>query len=260
MTNFDRLARFYDDEYGGFDADIPMYQAFAERTGSPVLELACGTGRVLTPLAQAGVHVTGLDISEAMLEIARQKIAAAGVDDRVRLLQADMRDFTLDQQFHMAFCAINSFMHLETQADQLAALRCWHRHLRPGGLLILDLFPPNPEELANDDGRMIVQRIWEKPEAGAIVVKQYTRQVDLAEQTLRVHFIYDETLLDGTTHRTIVPFVMRYLGRFEAELLLDKAGYLVEAVYGSWDLDPFESGSGRMILVAQRREDPRPAW
>ncbi len=255
MADFDRLARFYDSEYGEFDADVPMYQAFAERTGSPVLELACGTGRILLPLAKAGIHITGLDISRAMLEIARQKVAMAGVDDRVRLLQADMRDFALDQQFHMAFCAINSFMHLETQADQLAALRCWRRHLRPGGLLILDLFPPDPEELANDDGRLIVQRIWKEPDTGATMIKQYTRQVNLAEQTLHVHFLYDEILPDGTTCRTIVPFVMRYLGRFEAELLLDKAGYLVEAVYGSWGLDTFESGSERMILVARRRED-----
>jgi len=255
MADFDRLARFYDSEYGEFDADIPMYQAFAERTGSPVLELACGTGRILLPLAKVGIHITGLDISGAMLEIARQKVAAAGVGDRVRLLQADMRDFALDQQFHMAFCAINSFMHLETQADQLAALRCWRRHLRPGGLLILDLFPPDPNELANDDGRLIVQRIWKEPDTRTIVIKQYTRQVNLAEQTLHVHFLYDEILPDGTTRRTIVPLVMRYLGRFEAELLLDRAGYLVEAVYGSWDLDTFESGSERMILVARRRED-----
>ncbi len=252
MVDFDPIARFYDYEYGDFDADIPMYLGFAERVGSPILEMACGTGRVLIPLAEAGFQVTGVDASQAMLEIARRKVARAGVEQRVSLVQADMRDFSLDGEYHMAFCAINSFMHLESLDDQLAALRCWHRHLRPGGLLILDLFPPNPDELGHEDGRVIVQGVWEEPETGVTIVKQYTREVDLAEQTIQVHFFFDERMPDGVVRRTIVPFTMRYLGRFEVELLLDKAGYTVEAIYGSWDLDPFTSESERMIFVARR--------
>ncbi len=255
MVDFDRFARFYDAEYEGFDADLAMYLGFAERVGSPILDLGCGTGRVLIRLAQAGFQVTGLDISGAMLEIARRKVAGQGLGERVRLVQADMRDFAIGQQFHMAFCAINSFMHLETQADQLAALRCWRRHLRPGGLLILDLFPPGPDLLMDEDGRLTVQRTWTEPDTGITVIKQYTRQVDLAEQTVYVQFIFDELMPDGTWRRTLMPFTMRYLGRFEAELLLDKAGYAVEAIYGSWELDPFESDSDRMIFVARRRED-----
>ena len=255
MVNFDRLARFYDAEHEGFDADLAIYLGFAERVGSPVLDLGCGTGRVLIRLAQAGFQVTGLDISGAMLEIAHRKVAVQGLEARVRLVQADMRDFALDQQFHMALCAINSFMHLETQSDQLAALRCWRRHLRPGGLLILDLFPPNPEFLTNEEGHLIVQRTWTEPDTGITVIKQYTRHIDLAKQTIHVQFIFDELMPDGTLRRMVVPFTMRYLGRFEAELLLEKAGYVVEAIYGSWELDPFESNSDRMIFVARRRED-----
>lgn len=255
MTEFDRLARFYDAEYDGFHADLAMYLGFAERVGSPILDLGCGTGRVLIRLAQAGFQVTGLDVSGAMLELARRKVAAQGLEQYVHLVQADMRDFALDQQFHMALCAINSFMHLETQIDQLVALRCWRRHLRPGGLLILDLFPPNPELLADEHGCLIVQRTWTEPDTGITVIKQYTRHVDLAEQVVHVQFLFDEVLPDGTWRRTLVPFAMRYLGRFEAELLLEKAGYAVEAIYGSWELDPFESDSDRMILVARRRED-----
>lgn len=252
MKAFDQIARFYDYEYQDFEADIPMYLGFAERVGGPILELACGTGRALIPLAQAGFEITGVDISEAMLAIARRKAVQANVAERIALVQADIRDFTLDREFHMAFCAVNSFMHLTTLPDQLAALRCWHRHLRPGGLLILDLFPPFPDELREDDGRLIVQGVWEEPETGITIVKQYTREANLAEQTLHIRFFYDERLPDGQVHRTIVSFTMRYLGRFEAELLLEKAGYEVEAVYGSWDLDPFHSEAERMILVARR--------
>ncbi|GAB4569399.1 MAG: class I SAM-dependent methyltransferase [Anaerolineae bacterium] len=250
--DFDLVARFYDGEYAAFDVDIPMYQAFAERTGGPLLDLGAGTGRVAVALAQAGFEVTGVDGSAAMLEIARRKAEEAGVSHRVRWVQAPMESFSLETRFHMAFCAINSFMHLETLEQQLTALRCWHRHLRPGGLLILDLFPPDPDLLDDEGGALIVHRVWDDPETGAKVIKQYTRQVDLAQQQMHLHFIYDEVFPDGSLRRTVFPFTMRYLGRFEAELLLEKAGFVVEDVYGSWDLDPFDVGSERMIFVARR--------
>lgn len=249
-VDFDRFARFYDGEYGAFDADLALYRGFAERAEGPILELGCGTGRVLLALAEAGFDVVGLDTSAAMIEIARAKAQALGVSDRVRLIQGDMRQFELDCHFGLIYCAINSFMHLETQADQLAALSCCHRHLLPDGLLVLDLFPPNVEDLANDDGRLIVQGTWQDPTSGATVIKQYTRQVDLAEQTIHVQFFYDEVFPDRTLRRTIAPFTMRYLGRYEAELLLEKAGFALEAIYGSWEMDPFVSESERMILVA----------
>lgn len=250
MIDFDRFARFYDGEYGTFDADLALYRGFAERAEGPILELGCGTGRVLLALAEAGFDVVGLDVSSAMIEIALAKAQALGVNDRVRLVQGDMRQFELECRFGLIYSAINSFMHLETQADQLAALRCCHRHLLPDGLLVLDLFPPHVEDLANDDGRLIVQGTWQDPTSGATVIKQYTRQVDLAEQTIHVQFFYDEVFPDRTLRRTIAPFTMRYLGRYEAELLLEKAGFALEAIYGSWEMDPFVSESERMILVA----------
>ncbi|MCD6289632.1 MAG: class I SAM-dependent methyltransferase [Anaerolineae bacterium] len=253
-VDFDVFARYYDYEYGAFDADVPMYLGFAERVGSPILELAAGTGRLLLPLARAGFQVTGIDISEALLAVAREKIRAADVESQVRLVRADMRDFALEQRFHMAFCALNSFMHLETVRGQAMALRCWRRHLQPGGLLIIDLFLPNPARLGEEDGRLMLQHTWKDETTGVTIVKQHARRVDFAEQRLDVHFIYDEISPDGTIRRTVTPFTLRYLGRFEMQLLLERSGYIVEAVYGSWDLDPLESDSDRMIFIARRDE------
>ncbi|HEY66585.1 MAG TPA: class I SAM-dependent methyltransferase [Caldilineae bacterium] len=253
MVDFDRLARFYDYEYGQLDADVPMYLGFADRVGGPILELGCGTGRLVVALAAAGFHVTGVDVSRAMLDIARRKAQDAGVADQVHLVQASMEHIALHQPFHMALCALNSFMLLGDLEAQLRALRCWHRHLRPGGLLIIDLFPPHPARLAEEDGRLILQYVWEDVEEGLTILKHHVRRVDFAEQKVYVHYLYDEVAPDGTLRRTVAPFVMRYLGRFEMELLLEKAGYTVEAIYGSWELDPFESESDRMIFVAHRR-------
>lgn len=254
MTDFDVFARFYDADYGDFQDDLLLYRGFAARSGGPLLELGCGTGRLLLPLAQAGYEITGVDISPALLAVARRKIEAAGLQQRVSLVQADMRDVHLRRRFRLAFVAINSFMHLLTTEDQLQALRCWREHLTADGLLILDLFQPHPQGLLEADGRLALDRQWEDPETGATVLRQTSRTLNLAEQTLDVTFIYDETTPDGRVRRTLAPFQMRYLHRFEAELLLRLAGYDIEQVYGTYELDPLESDSERMILVARKRE------
>lgn len=252
MTNFDCLARFYDLDYRAFQEDVALYLGFAQRTGGPLLELGCGTGRLLLPLAQAGYQITGVDLSAEMLAIARQKVEAAGLNDRITLVQADMRKVDLPQRFRLAFIAINSFMHLTTLEDQLTALRTCHRLLAPGGLLIIDVDNPSPQQLLEADGRLELQGRWFDPNSGATVLKSVSRLADPASQLQHILFIYDEVFPDGQVRRTLAPFQARYLHRYEGELLLDKAGFTPEQVYGSYDLDPYENDSERMIFVARR--------
>jgi len=255
MADFDRFARFYDLDYEGFQEDLPLYAGFAERVGGPLLELGCGTGRLLLPLARAGYEITGVDMSTEMLKVARSKVEAAGLADRVTLVQADMRQLELELRFRLAFIAINSFMHLTTLDDQMTALRAWHRLIAPGGLLIIDVDNPDPQRLLEADGRMEFQGRWFDPDTGATVLKQLTRTADTARQIQHVLFIYDEVFPEGHVRRTLAPFQARYLYRFEGELLLDKAGFTPEQVYGSYDLASYEAASERMIFVARRREN-----
>jgi SAM-dependent methyltransferase len=251
MDQFDLYARFYDLDLGDFDADLLMIQQFAARCGSPLLELACGTGRVLLPLARQGYRVTGVDISSAMLEVARHKVAAEGLADRITLVEGNMRDFALDGRFNLVFVAVNAFMHLLTTDAQLAALACIRRHLNPGGLLLVDLFNPDLGSLLDARGQVLMDKTMTDPETGHRLVRFHTRMVDLGQQTQHVTFIVDE--LDGDAHvrRTLFPFSMRYLFRYELELLLRHAGFTVEAVYGSYNLDEFSGDSERMIAVAR---------
>jgi len=249
-----RAARFFDADYAGYLEDLPVLLGYAQRTGSPLLELGCGAGRVLIPLAQAGYRVTGVDLSPEMLRLARAKAESAGVTDRVTLIQGDYCDAPLGGPYRLAFAVMNTFLHLTTQADQLRALRHWREHLAPGGLLLIDVFHPDVGQLATLDGRLEWDKSWTDPETGVTVMKWVTRVVDLAEQTLHVTLIYDEVAADGSLRRTLVPYDARYLWRFEAELLLDKAGFVLEALYGGWDTGPFEGNSDRMILVARRRK------
>jgi SAM-dependent methyltransferase len=254
MADFDRFARFYDLDYEPFQDDVALYLGFAERMGGPLLELGCGTGRLLLPLARAGYTVTGVDMSPRMLEVAQAKVEAAELHHRVHLVRADMRSVQLPQEYRLAFIAINSFMHLTTLEDQIQALRAWRSLLLPGGLLIIDVYNPNPQALLEADGRIELHGRWFDPATGATVLKQTSRTLDDARQLQHVLFIYDEIFPDGQMRRTLAPFQARYLYRFEGELLLDKAGFTPEQVYGSYDLDPYSSDSERMIFVARRAE------
>lgn len=121
------------------DAEVAWHVRHARETGGPVLELACGTGTLLAPLAGAGFEVTGLDLSERMLDLTRQRIEAqpAEVGARVRLVRGDMTDFDLGQAFGLVVIADNSFREAGHQRELRAVLQCVRRHLRSEGRLLI---------------------------------------------------------------------------------------------------------------------------
>jgi SAM-dependent methyltransferase len=251
---FAAFTGYYDLDYAGVDDDLFMIRQFATRCGSPILELACGTGRALLPLARDGYHVVGVDVSPAMLEVARQRIAGEGLEDRVTLLEQDMRALALDRRFALAFAALNSFCHLLNTNDQLAALAGVHQHLKPGGLLLLDLFNPDVGQLLDSRDQITLEKTWAEPGTGRRVIKMRSQSVDPAEQLIHVTLLLDEMDEQGQVRRTVFPYAIRYLFRYELELLLRLAGFEVEAIYGSYDLDEFRAGSERIIAVARRPE------
>lgn len=255
MTDYEALARFYDLEHSDYDEDLPMYAGFAAAVPAnrwSVLELACGTGRCLLPLAARGVKITGLDNSPGMLELARQKVEAAALEHRVRLVQGDMRDFDLGGMFHFIFIALNSLMHLETPTEQRRALACAARHLADGGRLLVDLFNPQvalPDE--QQEGLVFLHCARDLPDDGQRLHFQSPR-VDRAAQVLTMANYYDDVASDGQVRRLVAPFQMRYLMPGELELLLELSGLRIEALYGTYDLDLYEATSPRLIAVAGR--------
>ena len=251
VNEFDPIVPFYDVFYGERDDDLQMYRDFALAADGPILEIGCGTGRVMIPLALDGHQVTGLELSEAMLAAARAKCKAAQVSDRVTLVQGDMRDFEMPSRFALAFIPINTFMHCYDTRQQLACLRCIHRHLQPGGQLIVDVYHPDPQVLLESDGRLVSEGAVLDPETGHTILRLYTRRTDLSTQTQHVTFIMDEIGSDERVRRTLFPFRLRFVYRYEMELLLHAAGYSLEAIYGSYDLEPFDSNSEKMIFVAR---------
>ena len=251
VSEFDPIVRFYDLFYGERDDDLQMYRDFALAAGGPILELGCGTGRLSIPLALDGRPVTGLDVSAAMLKVAQAKADVAHLSGRITLIQGDMRGFDLPTRFALAFIPINTFMHCYDAGQQLACLRCIRRHLQPGGRLIVDVYHPDPQSLLESDGRLGSEGMVLDPQTGRTIHRLYTRRLDLAMQIQHITFIMDEIDAAGVVRRTLFPFRMRFVYRYEMEHLLHIAGYSLEAVYGSYDLEPFDSSSDKMIFVAR---------
>jgi SAM-dependent methyltransferase len=144
-------------------ADIDFFVEAAQVSGGPVLEVGCGTGRILIPTARAGIDVVGLDSSATMLQVCRTRLLNEpdAVRTRVRLIHADMRSFDLAQTFNLVTLPFRPFQHLTTVEDQLSCLASIHRHLAAGGRLILDLFNPSLEALVRND---LGQELGDEPE------------------------------------------------------------------------------------------------
>lgn len=237
--------------------DVSFFVALAQETDGPVLEVGCGTGRVTIPTAREGVTITGLDVSEAMLNVCRTRLKneAADVQARVTLVQYDMRDFNLGQQFRLVTTPFRSFQHMITVEDQLASLASMRNHLVAGGLLVLDLFNPSLPYLVDESrlGEFGEEPEFTMPDGRRVVRRARIVSRDLHKQVQNVELLYYVTHPDGREERQIHAFPMRYIFRYEAEHLLVRAGFQIEALYADYDKSPYGSKyPGELIFVARK--------
>ncbi len=259
MKEYDRKdALFYDHYATGVPGDVEFYAAEARRAGSPVIELACGTGRVLIAVAEAGVEIVGLDRAPSMLTLARDKVAKLPAETRrrIELVQGDMREFALGRKFKLAMIPYRAFLHLLTPDDQRRALCCIRDHLVDGGKLVLNNFDPRLETIVAHRGSLgsalKLDSEFVHPETGHRVLVWDTRQYEPEEQMIRQYFVFEELNGKGqVVAKTYTPLVLRYLYRYQMQYLLELCGFEVEALYGSFDRGPFRYG-GEQIWIARR--------
>lgn len=249
MNDYTSFAELYDLFYDDFTEDIEMYLGFAARTSGSILEIGSGTGRVALALAEEGHAVVGLELSEAMRAVAQRKADRAGMADRAEFIAGDMRRFQLDRHFGLIMVPLNTFLHNLTLEDQLAALTCFKKHLRPGGLLVLDCFNPDPAH-AEDDRRLIVQRSVIDRDTGQAALLLLSRATDWGQQLQEITYIIDRPDQAGVVQRAVLPAAFRFIFRYELQLLLKLGGFDLKEVYGSYALDPFEAGSDKLIALA----------
>ena len=239
--------------------DIAFFVDAAEKAGSPILEVGCGTGRVLIPTARAGVEIVGLDLSSHMLEVCRGRLRdePAAVREHVTLVQADMRRFDLGRTFTLATIPFRPFQHLLDVEDQLECLGSIRRHLVDGGRLIFDVFNPSLDALVN---LPIGEETGTEPEFitpdGRRVIRCFTIVAsDRFAQINDIELVYYVTHPDGRKERLVHAFRMRYLFRFEVEHLLVRAGFIVEQLYAGYDRSEYGSTyPGELVFVARKAE------
>lgn len=252
------VAEFYDFIPGYRDRpDREFYVEAALEAGGPVLEVACGTGRLLIPIARRQVPITGIDLSLPMLEVCRERLEREPPEVRAcaRIIEADMRDFDLGAAFDLVMLPFRPFQHLTSVEEQCACLSAIHRHLNAGGRVILDLFNPSIPAIAADN---VGQEIGPEPEFlmpdGRRVSRSHRFTAkDLFNQVNHVEMIYRVTHPDGRTERLVHAFPMRYLFRFEAEHLLARCGFRLLHVYSDFEKHPYGSSyPGDLIMVAEK--------
>lgn len=243
---YDNEAPFYDVLYNATD-DLDYYRKLASHANGPILELACGTGRVTIPLARAGHEITGLDISKKMLERAKSKLKQEPAEVRrlVKFVEGDMRMFTLDEKFGLCLIPFFSFQHLLSEGDQLQSLSRIRTHLLPGGRLAFNVFNP---DLTRAEGLQRLDKVVEAP--GETVMRYSVQWFDRVNQITYGWLIYEFVGSDGLVRRKVFPFKLKYLFLADAKRLLNKAGFRLRALYGSYHRTKFGSKSPMMVFIA----------
>lgn len=236
-------------------ADVAFYVDEARAAGGSVLEVGCGTGRVLIPTALAGVAVDGLDESTEMLGQCAAKLEreTAGVRERVHLHQSDARSFDLGKTFALVTAPFRVMQHQITIDDQLRFLASVRRHLRPGGRFVFDVFNPSFAALVAADG---AER-EDVPDTTLGDGRSFRRtgrvkRVRFVEQVSEVELIYYvKHAPDAEPQRAIQSFDMRWYLRDEVVHLLARAGFTVAALYGDFDRSSLTDTSKEIVVVAQ---------
>ncbi|MFW5772338.1 MAG: class I SAM-dependent methyltransferase [Phototrophicaceae bacterium] len=245
------IVRYYDAENSDKTDDIQLYLELAEEYGGPMIDIGCGTGRVMAPLAQQGYEVHGIDNERAMLDRAeRLRKTSPELKQNLHLHHGDVLTYELDKQFKLVLVPYNGLMHFHDQEAQIAVLQKLRAWTAPDGLLVLDL--PNAGDIfgTQETDAVMMERTFLEPESGHMVMQQSHSYLDRTQQLLRVTWIYDEITGDGTVKRTVAPLVLYYYFYSELRLLLERAGFMVEAVYGDTEYGPFEDGCERMVIFA----------
>jgi SAM-dependent methyltransferase len=239
------------DDAAEYDAEndaregLDFYLGLAHEKGSPILDLACGTGWLTIPIARAGYATTGLDIAASMVEHGKRKAEGLAIDWYV----GDCRSFQLNERFALITMTGNSFQAFLTRADQEAVLGRVREHLQPNGTFAFEVRNPYLETFD-----VLEEEFWRSfmNSAGQKVVISTMQQYDKPKQVMD-YTIYRRWNVDGEDKVRVTHLWMRFIYPQEMEALLHYNGFKIVRSYGDWVLHPFAADSPCMIYVCQVR-------
>jgi SAM-dependent methyltransferase len=249
------LARLYDLDLVEDPGDLDLYLALAKGSGGPILELAAGSGRLAVPLAAAGHDVTAVDLDPAMLERAAARArATSALAGPLELVEADLvgLDLPAAGTYRFAFIALNSLFLLATRDAQRRAFATIARHLAPDGVAAVDIWLPEPDDLARFDGRLVLEYTRREPETGHEVTKTTAAGYDPATAVVDLTAIYEEGPPGAAPVRWIRRDALRLVGADELRSMAEDAGLVVDELAGGYDLEPIGPGSERAVVVARK--------
>jgi len=239
-------ALLYDAEDKQSQNDLPFYLAAARRARGPVLELACGTGRLTLALARAGIDITGLDISAPMLALAKKKAGKEGL--RVALVRGDIRSFRLKRKFKLVFIPFNSMQHLADRGGLEKFFASVRAHLAPGGRFILDVFNPHPGHFVRDADELLPVSCYKDPRGKQQILVEEQYSYDRAAQVSRITWHYTR----GRTRFASRHINMRCFFPVELDALLHYNGFKALKKYGDFERAPFASASPKQIIICRK--------
>ena len=251
-------AKYYEAAYAAKPEliDVPYYLGLARRVGGPVLEIACGTGRVLLALARTGVEVCGVDNSVHMLQVLRENLShePREVQERVYIEAGDMRNFRLARKFPLIVIPFRAMQHMYTVHDQVDALKTAAFHLNENGKLVFDVFFPKFEYLLEGIGKEIFELEWKHPSDPTKIVRRYLRKEahDKINQNFRATFIYRTYQGDKLIREESEPLQMSYYTYPHLRALFLLAGLEPIEEYGSFNETPLDNTAEDILFVLKK--------
>ena len=238
-------SRHYDAMNGAAGSDVNFYIQQAKQKNGSVLDLACGSGRFSIPIAKSGLSVSGLDLSNTMLELAKEKAKKENIS--IDFVIGDIRLFNLGKKFDFIFCGFNSSQHLHEEKEYRSFLDCVRSHLNPDGIFAFDIFNPSISMLnrkptdkflvskynAPDDGREI--EVWEHPSYDS--AKQLSSFV--------FHYVKNGDVLFKEN------FSLRNYFPLEMDLILRNSKFNVVKKFGGYKGEPFAESSMKQVFICK---------
>jgi SAM-dependent methyltransferase len=234
LSAYDSIAELYDPWSRSVTEDVSFYVEEAKRAGSPVVELAVGTGRIAIPTAAEGIRVIGVDSSPAMLEVCRERAELAGVASLLDLRLGDLLEPPVEERVQLVTCPFRSYLHLLDDEERLRAFGAARELLVPGGRLVFDVFAPGADDIDETHGR------WLEREPG--IFERANWDTDARTLTLSVR---------GDSGATT--FTLAWLSSDEWRVLLERAGFQVIGFFGWFDRRPYRGGEDTVWIARRPR-------
>jgi SAM-dependent methyltransferase len=229
--------------------DIPFWLQLAKEKGGPVLELGCGTGRLLLPLLKAGIDVIGLDIDFEMLSHIKSQLSPQ-MREQVNFFQADLDNYHLERRFSMIFLACNTLSTLqkETRLNAYSRIR---EHLKSDGIFAVSI--PNPINLASlsAQGESEIEVSFSHPLTGNPI--QVSSEWQLTDRFVEFYWHYDHLLPDGLVDRETIRSRHSLISPGEYQAELQSANLNPINLYGDFEKADFQKDSPYLIIIAQKR-------